>query len=70
MARIVRRHDLSDLTVAKLASWWHTDATSVARSRRSRTWDAAGELGFLGVRDTESLFTVCSPVFGPKGIVP
>jgi nucleoside-diphosphate-sugar epimerase len=53
---VVRRHDLRDLDVSTLASWWHTDAdlgrtietfTDMGRSRR---------LGFDGVRDTESSF--------------
>jgi nucleoside-diphosphate-sugar epimerase len=54
---IVKRHGLRDLDVARLCSWWHTDAdlgrtvetfTDMGRSRR---------LGFTGVRDTETSFT-------------
>jgi len=54
---IVERHGLRDLDVARLCSWWHTDAdlgrtvetfTDMGRSRR---------LGFTGVRDTETSFT-------------
>ena len=53
---IVRRHDLRDTDVEKIASWWHTDAdlgrtietfTDMGRSRR---------LGFDGIRDTQSSF--------------
>ena len=53
---IVRRHGLREFDVNGLASWWHTDAdlgrtvetfTDMARSR---------QLGFSGVRDTESSF--------------
>jgi nucleoside-diphosphate-sugar epimerase len=53
---IVRRYELRDTNVERLASWWHTDAdlgrtietfTDMGRSRR---------LGFFGVRDTESSF--------------
>jgi nucleoside-diphosphate-sugar epimerase len=53
---IVQRRGLRELDVNGLASWWHTDAdlgrtvetfTDMARSR---------QLGFNGVRDTESSF--------------
>ena len=53
---IVRRHDLRDTDVEKIASWWHTDAdlgrtietfTDMGRSRR---------LGFDGIRDSQSSF--------------
>jgi nucleoside-diphosphate-sugar epimerase len=53
---IVRRHELRDTDVEKIASWWHTDAdlgrtietfTDMGRSRR---------LGFDGIRDTQSSF--------------
>jgi nucleoside-diphosphate-sugar epimerase len=53
---IVQRHGLRDLDVNSVASWWHTDAdlgrtvetfTDIARSR---------QLGFDGVRDTETSF--------------
>jgi len=53
---IVRRHDLRDTDVEKIASWWHTDVdlgrtietfTDMGRSRR---------LGFDGIRDTQSSF--------------
>jgi nucleoside-diphosphate-sugar epimerase len=67
---IVRRHDLRDLNVASLASWWHTDAdlgrtietfTDMGRSRR---------LGFLGVRDSESSFTDLFARLRAERIVP
>lgn len=54
---IVSRHNLRELDVDTLASWWHTDAdlgrtietfTDMSRSRR---------LGFVAVRDTETSFT-------------
>lgn len=68
--QIVRRHGLRDLSVGKLASWWHTDAdlgrtvetfTDMGRSRR---------LGFLGVRDTESSFTDLFARLRAERIVP
>jgi nucleoside-diphosphate-sugar epimerase len=67
---VVRRHDLRDLDVGDLASWWHTDAdlgrtietfTDMGRSRR---------LGFLGVRDTESSFTELFDRLRAERIVP
>jgi nucleoside-diphosphate-sugar epimerase len=67
---IVRRHDLRDLNVESLASWWHTDAdlgrtietfTDMGRSRR---------LGFLGVRDSESSFTDLFARLRAERIVP
>src|SRR4029077_14297998 len=68
---IVRRHNLrSDVSVEKLASWWHTDAdlgrtietfTDMGRSRR---------LGFFGVRDTESSFTDLFARLRQERIVP
>jgi nucleoside-diphosphate-sugar epimerase len=68
--RIVERHGLRDLDVARLASWWHTDAdlgrtietfTDMGRSRR---------LGFDGVRDTESSFVDLFDRLREEGIVP
>jgi nucleoside-diphosphate-sugar epimerase len=67
---IVRRHDLRELNVDSLASWWHSDAdlgrtvetfTDMGRSRR---------LGFLGVRDTESSFTDLFARLRAERIVP
>jgi nucleoside-diphosphate-sugar epimerase len=68
--RMVRRHNLRDTNVDKLASWWHTDAdlgrtietfTDMGRNRR---------LGFLGVRDTESSFTDLFARLRAERIVP
>ena len=67
---LVRRHGLRDLRVDSLASWWHTDAdlgrtietfTDMGHSRR---------LGFLGVRDSESSFTVLFARLRAERIVP
>jgi nucleoside-diphosphate-sugar epimerase len=67
---IVRRHDLRDLPVERLASWWHTDAdlgrtietfTDMGRSRR---------LGFLGIRDSETSFTELFARLRAERIVP
>jgi nucleoside-diphosphate-sugar epimerase len=68
---IVRRHGLrDDLSVDRLASWWHTDAdlgrsvetfTDMGRSRR---------LGFAGVRDTETSFVDLFARLRAERIVP
>jgi nucleoside-diphosphate-sugar epimerase len=67
---IVTKHGLRDLDVAKLASWWHTDAdlgrtietfTDMGRSRR---------LGFNGVRDSESSFTELFARLRAERVVP
>jgi nucleoside-diphosphate-sugar epimerase len=67
---IVRRHGLRELSVERLASWWHTDAdlgrtietfTDMGRSRR---------LGFLGIRDSESSFTDLFARLRAERIVP
>ena len=67
---IVRRHELRDLPIGTLASWWHTDAdlgrtvetfTDMGRSRR---------LGFEGVRDSESSFTRLFARLRAERIVP
>jgi nucleoside-diphosphate-sugar epimerase len=67
---IVRRHNLRDLDVGRLASWWHTDAdlgrtietfTDMGRSRR---------LGFTGVQDSESSFTALFARLREERIVP
>jgi nucleoside-diphosphate-sugar epimerase len=67
---IVRRHELRDFDVDRLASWWHTDAdlgrtietfTDMGRSRR---------LGFAGVRDSESSFTALFDRLREERIVP
>jgi len=67
---IVRRHELRDFDVDRLASWWHTDAdlgrtietfTDMGRSRR---------LGFAGVRDSESSFTALFERLREERIVP
>jgi nucleoside-diphosphate-sugar epimerase len=68
---IVRRHGLrDDLSVDRLASWWHTDAdlgrtvetfTDMGRSRR---------LGFTGVRDTETSFVDLFARLRSERIVP
>jgi nucleoside-diphosphate-sugar epimerase len=66
----MRRHGLRDLSIDRLASWWHTDAdlgrtietfTDMGHSRR---------LGFLGVRDTESSFTELFARLRAERIVP
>jgi nucleoside-diphosphate-sugar epimerase len=68
--RIVQRHDLRDVPVDVLASWWHTDAdlgrtvetfTDMGRSRR---------LGFAGVQDTQSSFTDLFDRLRAERIVP
>jgi nucleoside-diphosphate-sugar epimerase len=68
---IVTRHGLRDeLSVDRLASWWHTDAdlgrtvetfTDMGRSRR---------LGFAGVRDTETSFVDLFAQLRAERIVP
>jgi nucleoside-diphosphate-sugar epimerase len=67
---IVERYGLRDLNVARLASWWHTDAdlgrtietfTDMSRNRR---------LGFNEVRDTESTFTDLFARLKAERIVP
>jgi nucleoside-diphosphate-sugar epimerase len=68
--KLVARHDLVDLDVNSLASWWHTDAdlgrtietfTDMGHSRR---------LGFMGVHDTETSFTDLFARLRAERIVP
>jgi nucleoside-diphosphate-sugar epimerase len=68
--KIVSRHGLVDTDVNTLASWWHTDAdlgrtietfTDMGHSRR---------LGFSGVQDTETSFTVLFDRLRAERIVP
>src|SRR5262249_28741068 len=53
---LVRRHGLRELDVESIASWWHTDADLGRTIETFTDMSRSRQLGFSGVRDTESSF--------------